>query len=217
MKDDSYLIIAANARESHRLQNNLWVPSRNILSAATLHRSLRGYAGLDVYYTDDALEALVEDAEFRPTGFVDDDNQPIMRQGRNWVTWSRLRPGLRSVRPLEAWIHLHETPREELEARRMGFITLHAQKTLPPATDGDQLSRLNAVNLARAEVSAAVRDTARDRLVRVAASRVLVKEIPAPSGRLVVSASWTARAAAERVAPSWLVGGLDHESTVKVG
>lgn len=217
MKDDSYLIIAADAKESHRLQDRLWVPSRNIITVTSLYRNLRGVAGIDVYYTDDALAALVEDAELRHTGRYCPDGEPEMDQGRNWRTWSWVRPKLSAVRPLEAWVHLHESSLEELEERRMGFVTLHSQVMVAPDTPDALLSWVNTINLARAQVAAAVRDTAQDRLIRLASSRIRLDENTLEDGRVLVSASWTARPAAERVAPRWLVGGFDSQSTVKVG
>lgn len=212
MKDNSYLILAVNAREANRLQNELWVPSRNIVNVSTLHRSLAGVAGGDVYYTDDALAALVEDAELRDSGHtVSGTGSPaIMEEGKNWRRWREVRPRLRSVHPLEAWVHLHETSIEELEVRRMGFVTMGAQAVLP----ADQLEAtdnpLALINLHRAQCAAAVRAGAANRLVRIAATRVVVSEDQAPDGSVTIRAEWSAKWAADRAVPSWLVSGLEY-------
>lgn len=220
MKDD-YIVLAANAVEGNRLRNNHWVPSKRVATVPTLHRgALAGFAG-DVFYTDAALELLVDDAQLRDTGQVSMDpdsgkHSPIMAEGRNWRAWRTARRSLRSVHPFEAWLHLYEASQEELAERRMGFVSLVSQATIPAEQLEYRMYPLDLINARRLECSAAVRAEAANRLVRIAPSRVVVTEHQSPAGDVTVSATWTARAAANRAIPSWLVSGLDLQSSAGV-
>lgn len=206
MKNNSYRILAEHAKESHQLQDTLWVPSGNIATVATLHRGgLAGFGG-DLYYTDGALDALVRSAG---------DQSPAVGAAiyaaadRPWAAWRRIRPQLASARPLEAWLHLHETSREELAERGVEsmFTAARAITTLSSTQ-----ARLNLVNYTRQEVAAAVRVAARDRLVRIAPRRIVIAE-DWLEDRVVVRATWTALPAADRVLPAWMAGALDHVSS----
>lgn len=209
-----YLILAGDAKESHRLQNELWVPSRNVVTVKSIHRGiLMGAAGKDVYYTDAALDALVRSAgEYGPavTG-----SEIYLEADRAWRAWRRARPYFASVRPLEAWLHLHEASLEELAERQLNVAIIAATRTLSRAQLDAARHPLDLVNYTRAEVAAAVRNGARDRLIRIASSRVVVQELDGPDG-VTVTAAWTALPAAERCVPVWLVSGLDAPSSVGV-
>lgn len=214
--NNEYLILAADAKESHRLQDELWAPSRNVLTVKSIHRgTLMGAGGVDVYYTDGALDALVRSAgEHGPTVtgaaiYVEAD--------RAWRAWRRARPYLGAVRPLEAWLHLHEASREELVERRLdGSMVIAAHRHVSREQLDAARFPLDLVNHARAEVAAAVRNGARDRLIRIAPSRVIVGDFVQQDGSVRAAATWTARPAAERRVPEWLVSGLDAPSRAGV-
>lgn len=194
-----YIILTGNAQESNRLQGSRWIPSANLTPVSRLGRhGLRGFAG-DLFYTDAALDALVRSAA---------------AGGRDWEEWRTVRRSVNSVRPYEAWEFLHESSQEELIGRnrgRLAVLSAVSHVTAGRAT----LSHLDLINFERRHCVAAVKAHAADHLVRIAPGRILVTESQY-GGVVEIRATWTARPAAARKAPEWLMDGLDTKSMAGV-
>jgi len=209
----SYIILTGSAAESSRLQKDRWVPSANLVPVTLLHRGvldgLAGHGDVDLFYTDNALDALVESAA-RPA--PSEGASIFAAADTAWNRWRRARHLYRSVRPLEAWEWLNEASLEELEDRNRAGMAIISSASVIPA-QAPSLSYLDLISFERRHCAAAVRAKAADHLVRIASGRIHVTEEQAV-GQLIVRATWTALPAADRVAPSWLVEGLDNASAL---
>lgn len=196
-----YLILTANATESHRLQNERWIPSANLIPVSLLGRGILTGGGVDadLFYTDAALDALVRSAAVN---------------GITWQEWRVARGRFATVRPFDAWEYLHEASLEELEDReRLNLAIITSVVRLRAAAP--TLSYLDLVNLERRHMAAAVRAAAADRLVRIAPGRVVVTE-EQDGEEVTVRATWRALPAAGRKIPDWLINGLDNQSMAGV-
>lgn len=210
----NFVILTGSAAESNRLQQERWIPSNLMVPVTLLHRGvLRGMAGghhdVDLFYTDDALDALVESAN-RPA--------PVHAPGvyaaadTAWRRWREDGELFQSRRPFEAWEWLHESSIEELADRNRASLASISSVTKLEARSAS-LSYLDLINFERRHCARNVRNIAAERLVRIAPARIRVTE-EQELGVVTIRATWTALAAADRKAPEWLAGGLDAKSPV---
>lgn len=204
----SYVILTASAIESNRLQQERWIPSANLVPVTLLHRGvlagLTDHGNTDLFYTDGALDALVTSA-----ARVVPNYGAAMYAAADvpWLAWRAARGLFRTVRPMEAWEWLHEASLEELEERgRSGLAVISSVTRL--ASAAVSMSYLDLINYERRHCAADVRAKAADRLVRIAAGRIVVTEEQVLN-EVIIRATWTALPAADRKAPEWLVNGTD--------
>lgn len=224
---NQYAILTADARESDRLQRELFIPSTHLHPVSILPK-LSGFqrdaaAGKHLYYTDDAVDALVRSAGTE-TGYnwVAEEYATLTP----WRAWRANRTRFASVRPLEAWLYLNETTQEELTERYRGrniaagaYTTIEAYQRIP--ANRATFSHLDLVNLERRRVAAMVRAHAADRLIRIAPARIVLTETDNGTDEdaatvLTIRARWEALPAADRKVPDWLVNGLGETSRLQV-
>lgn len=195
-------ILTADARESNQVRNRYWIHSgaRTVPVRTIVAQGLRG-APRDLFYTDGAVDALVEDAA---------------QDGPLWAAWRQHRPRF-TVAPLEAWLYLNETSLEELAARRIPELAaIDYQYHLPAEMmEAAAANGFDVVGRIRSRLYTRIREAAERRLVRVAPGRIVITEQEqARLGGVLVRGSWHALPAAERKAPEWLFNALDVESRV---
>lgn len=213
---NQYAILTADARESDRLQRELFIPSNHLHPVSILNRSSAftraADAGMALYYTDDAVDALTRSAG-EQTGYnwVAEEDATVTP----WRAYRSNRTRFSSVRPLEAWLHLYETCQEELQERyRHRNIAAGAYSVIESfqriKVARASLSYLDLVNLERRRVASMVRAHAADRLIRIAPARIVLTETPNDTDTmLTIRARWEALPAAERKVPEWLVNGME--------
>lgn len=201
----SYIILTASAIESNRLQQEQWIPSAAFIPVSLLTRGvLKGAPrNADLFYTDAALDALVQSAHI---------------EGRPWEEWRNARHLFNSVRPFEAWAYLNETSLEELAERNRPKYAVLSDVVVLDA-HAKSLSYMDLVNLERRRLASSIRAFAKDHLVRVAPGRILIEEGDNSTEEdaatlLTIRASWHALPAADRTAPEWIVNGLDNQTRI---
>lgn len=199
---NSYSILTADVRESNRLRNEYWIHAgANMIPVQGIRRhGLRGFPE-DLFYTDAAMDALVEDAHAH--GDI---------HGRIWPRWREVRHRF-NVLPFAAWLHLNESSLEELSQRGIpGAAMLDIQYLIGAAEL--EAAHVDTLGRLRRKAAGAIRDQAVRRLVRIAPERIVVSDFQVENGDTMVTAHWAALPAAERKVPDWILNGLDNESRI---